>query len=118
MIQALYNKLITVKRRLDISVASRDIFNNPIYGTPTTGWSTPYTNVPARIALSAKPLKFESTAERITPRGVVYIPPEFTVYHEDRIITPDGIEYVIVSVVPGYLNNNVIDHWEIEIDLP
>ena len=118
MINAIYNIKTTVKRRLDISVASRDSLNNPIYGAPTASWQTIYTNMPTRLAFSAKPLQFAPVAERITPNGVMYISKDYTVYHEDRIITPDGVEYVVVSVVAGYINNNVLDHYELEVALP
>lgn len=118
MVPAIYNLKVSVKRRLDVSVASRDTLNNPIYGTPTTSWSTPYTNMPCRLAFNAKPLQFAATAERITPNGVAYIPPNYTIYHEDRILTPDGIEYVVVGVVTGYLNNNIVDHFELQLELP
>ena len=118
MLPAIYNLKVTVKRRTDISVASRDIFNDPIYGTPTVGWNTVYTNMPARLAFSAKPLQFAPTAERVTPNGVMYIPNNYQIFHEDRVLTPDGIEYVVVSVVAGYLNNTVLDHYELEVALP
>jgi hypothetical protein len=118
MINAIYNIKVQVKRRLDISVASRDTLNDPIYGTPTTNWSTVYSSMPARLAFSSKPLQFAPTAERITPNGVMYIPNSYQVYHEDRIITPDGIEYVVTSVIPGYLNNNILDHYELSVELP
>lgn len=118
MISGIFNTLITVKRRVDISVASRDVLNNPIYGAPTASWNTAYTNVPARLAFHASPIQFAPTAERITPNGVVYIPPSYNIYEEDRIITDDLIEYVVVSVVPGYVNNTVIDHWELIVELP
>ncbi len=115
---AIYNLLCTVKRRTDISVASRDVLNNPIYGAPTASWNTIYTNMPSRLAFSGKPIQFAPTAERITPNGTMYIPPNYTIYHEDRILTPDGIEYVVVSVTPGYLFNTIIDHWELILELP
>ena len=118
MLNAVFNLKVTVKRRLAIGVASRDSLNNPIYGAPTTSWNTVYTNMPARLAFSAKPLEFAPTAERITPSGIMYIPNNYTIYHEDRIITPDGIEYVVISVASGYLNNNVLDHYELELALP
>ena len=118
MLNAIYNLKVTVKRRLSISAASRDSLNNPIYGAPTASWNTAYSNMPARLAFSAKPLQFAPTAERITPNGVMYIPPQYTIYHEDRIITPDGIEYIVVSVVAGYINNTVLDHYELEVALP
>jgi hypothetical protein len=120
MLQSVFNTTISISRRPAVGVASRDILNNPIYGVPTTApyWQTIYSAVPARLAFSAKPIEFASTAERITPNGVIYIPADYTVYHEDRALTIDGIEYVVVSVVPGYVLNNVIDHWELQVALP
>ena len=116
--QGIFNSKVTVKRRLAIGVASRDALNNPIYGAPTATWNTIYTNMPARVAFTSKPIQFAPTGERILPIKILYIPPNFTVYHEDRILTADGIEYVVTSVVPGYTNNTVIDHWELALDLP
>ena len=118
MLQSIFNLKVTVKRRLGIDVASRDSFNNPIYGAPTATWITAYTNMPARLAFNAKPLQFAPIAERPTPNGVIYIPKEYTIYHEDRILTPDGIEYVVTSVAAGYINNTVLDHYELEVALP
>jgi hypothetical protein len=120
MIQGIFNTTITIKRRLGIDVASRDSLNNPIYGSPINTWLTVYTNIPARIALSSKPLQFASIGERSTPNGIVYIPPEYILYNEDRILTSDAspIEYVITSVAAAYVNNSTIDHWEIDISLP
>lgn len=119
MIGGIFNTLVTVKRRPSPS-ASRDSLNNPVYGAPTASWTTVYSDMPARFGLGGKPLQFAAPAERVTPSGVVYIPPEFIVYHEDRILTSDvnPIEYVVVSVVPGYINNTTIDHWELDIALP
>lgn len=118
MLNAVFNLKVTVKRRASIAVASRDSLNDPIYGAPTASWDTVYTNMPARLAFGAKPLQFAPIAERITPSGVMYIPQNYTIYHEDRILTPDGIEFVVVSVVAGYLNNTVLDHYELLLALP
>jgi len=120
MIQNVFNTTVTVKRRLSIGAASRDALNNPIYGTPTSGagWSTAYSNVPARLALSSKPIDFAKIGERITPSGVVYIPPEYTIQPEDRVLTVDGIEYTVISVVPGYFQGTTLSHWELLIALP
>lgn len=118
MINAIYNIKVTVKRRLGIAVASRDSMNNPIYGEPTATWDTIYTNMPARLSFRAKPLQFAPIAERVTPNGVIYIPSNYTIYHEDRIITPDLVEYVVTSVAVGYINNQIIDHFELEVELP
>ncbi len=117
MIQAIFNTTATIKRRKSYLIASRDVFNNPIYGAPTATWDTIYTDMPARFAFHASPLQFAPIAERVTPAGVVYIPPEYIVYHEDRVLV-DGVEYVVVSVNTGYINNTVIDHYELEVELP
>jgi hypothetical protein len=119
MIQSIYNTKATVKRRLDISIASRDILNNPVYGAPTQApWQTIYSAMPCRFAFSSKPIQFAPTGERITPNGVCYLPPQYIIYHEDRILTANGIEYVVESIVPAFINNNVIDHWEADVELP
>ena len=118
MLQSIFNSTVTVKRRTDSSIASRDIFNNPVYGAPTASWQTIYTDMPCRLAFSSKPIQFAPTGERVTPNGVAYIPQNYTIYHEDRIITSGGTEYVVTSIVPAYLNNNVIDHYEAIVELP
>lgn len=118
MIPGIFNEEITIKRRVSLAAASRDSLNNPIYGAPTATWNTVYSNVPARLAFSAKPLQFAQTAERVTPNGVVYIPADYTIYHEDRVLTSAGVEYVVISVAAGYINNSSIDHWELEVSLP
>ncbi len=119
MIQAIFNTTITVKRRAS---TGRDSLNNPVYGAPTSGagWSTAYSNVPARLAFSSKQIAFAMTGERPAPNGTVYIPPTYTIQVEDRILTADNplIEYTVVSIVPGYINNTVIDHWELIVALP
>lgn len=113
----LMNSLVTVKRRTS---TGRDALNNPVYGSPTSGagWSTIYTDMPARLAFSAKAIQFALTGERPTPNGVVYYQTAYNLQNEDRIITSDGIEYIVVSIVPGYLTGNVVHHWEAIVALP
>jgi hypothetical protein len=118
MMQGIFNSIVTIKRRQSVSVASRDILNTPTYGTPTTNWSTIYTNMPARLAFSSKQIQFAQTGERITPNGIAYIPPQYQLYHEDRLITSDGIEYIVTGVSIGYINNTVVDHYELTLELP
>ena len=119
MMYSTFNTTVQVMRRLSLAAASRDSLNNPVYGVPTQApWYQVYAAMPARIALSAKPLEFAQTSERIIPNGVVYIPANYTVYHEDRLLTTNGIEYVVTSVVPGYVISTVIDHYELQIALP
>lgn len=119
MIFGLFNTTVTVKRRAS---TGRDSLNNPIYGAPTdgAGWSTVYTGVPARLAFSSKAIQFAMTGERPKPSGVVYYPPNFALQVEDRILTADSstIEYTVVSIVPGYINNTTIDHYEAIVQLP
>jgi len=117
MLNAIFNTTVTVKRRVS---TGRDSLGNPIYGAPTSGagWSSAYTGMPARLAFSAKAIQFAMTGERPTPNGVVYYGPDYSLQAEDRILTTDGIEYTVISIVPGYMNNNYIDHFEAVIQLP
>ena len=117
MLSAIFNTTVTVKRRAS---TGRDSLNNPTYGAPTggAGWSTAYSNMPARLAFSSKAIQFAMTGERPTPNGVVYYGPDYTLQAEDRILTTDGIEYTVVSIVTGYINNQTIDHYEAIVALP
>lgn len=117
MIPAIFNEKVTVKRRTS---TGRDSLNNPIYGAPTSGagWSTLYTNMPVRFAFNSKLSDFAMTGIRPSPAGVVYHGPQYILATEDRILTAGGIEYTVVSIVPGYVNNNKIDHYEVLIALP
>jgi hypothetical protein len=117
MIQGLLNSSVSIYRRTS---AGRDSLGNPIYGTPTSGvgWALIYSNAPVRLAFSSKSLEFAQTGERPVPAGIAYINASYTVLAEDRILTPDGIEYTVTSVVPGYLVANVIDHFELVLSLP
>lgn len=117
MIAALLNINVSVKRRAD---QGRDVLGNPTYGTPTSGagWSIVYTAMPARLAFNRKQLAFAATGERVIPSGTLYFPAEYAVKVEDRILTPDNIEYVIVGVVPGYVVQDVVDHYEAQLALP
>jgi hypothetical protein len=119
MLNAIFNTTVAVKRRASYATATRDALNNPVYGAPTSGatWSTIYATMPARLAFGEKPIEFAPTGERITPEGVMYFPPDYTVKAEDRILT-NGIEYVVVSTVPGYMNNTIVDHYEAILKLP
>ncbi len=143
MIQALLNEQVTVKRRLsafgtpfliwqsllpwqlllpwiNTTQATVDSFNNPVYGNPTSGagWNTVYPTMPIRFAFDRKMVEFAATAERIRPVGTVYFPLPYQISQEDRFLTTDGIEYVVVSVQTAYLTANVIDHYECIVDLP
>jgi hypothetical protein len=74
--------------------------------------------MPARLAFDEKQIAFAPTGERVLPEGVLYFPPDYLVFPEDRTITTDGIEYVVVSVVPGYRDNVMVDHYEAIVKLP
>ncbi len=120
MILALLDEVVTVKRRNTVASASRDSFNNPVYGAPTSGagWYTAYTNMPIRFAFSKKDVEFAPTGERIKPNGVAYSTIDYTIFHEDRFITSNGVEYVVTGVSKGYLTGNVLDHMEYTVELP
>jgi hypothetical protein len=117
MIPAIYNQNVVVKRRISVG---RDVLNNPTYGQPTggVGWSTVYASMPARLAFSSKAIQFAQTGERPSPNGVVYYGTDYALLVEDRVLTPDGIEYTVTSIVPGYVTNTVIDHYEAICALP
>lgn len=117
MISGIFNSLVTIKRRAS---TGRDALNNPTYGDPTSGagWSTVYTNMTVRLAFSANALVFAQTGERPNPAGIMYFPPSYALQLEDRVLTADGIEYVVTSIVTGYINNVVVDHYEAILALP
>lgn len=108
---------VTIKRRAS---TGRDSLNNPIYGAPTSGagWSTVYSGIQCRLALQTKQVRFAPEGERILPTGVVYFNPGITLLAEDRIITSDGIEYNIISVINAPGPSGVTDHIECVIQLP
>lgn len=114
---ALLNQTVSIKRRMS---TGRDSLNNPTYGTPTNGagWYTVYNNMPVRLAFSSKPLKFAMEGERVTPNGIMYYNMGFDIKPEDRILTADGIEYNVISVIPGTTFGTVIDHFEAILQLP
>lgn len=118
MIKALLNTTVTVKRRLATSLAPIDSLGNPIYSAPTSSWATAYSAMPCRLAFSKKTLVFAATGERVTPSGTMYFGPGFTILSEDRIITTDGIEYVVLGSVRGFVIGAVLDHWECQLALP
>lgn len=119
MIPAIFNLNYVVKRRVS---QGRDALNNPTYGEPVSGdgWSTVYAAMSARLAFSAKAVQFAHTGERPTPSGILYYSAAYALQIEDRIITPDTnpIQYVVLSIVPGYIANQVIDHYEAILGLP
>lgn len=111
------NTTVDIKRRVS---TGRDSLNNPTYGPPTSGagWNTVFQSIPVRLAFSSKAVNFASEGERIQPQGVVYYNPGPEIKPEDRVLTENGIEYVVISVVPGYIFGKVVDHWEAIIALP
>ena len=111
------NILVNVTRR---SSTGTDVLGNPTYGAPTSGagWSTVYTGMPAKLAFSSKSIQFANTAERPTPSGIVYYGSAYALQVEDRVITPDGIEYVVTSIVIAYNPANAVDHFEAIVELP
>jgi hypothetical protein len=122
MLNFLLNEKVIIKRRPELGsgsgMASRDSFNNPIYGAPTASWTSPYTNMPCRLAFSGTPIEFAPTGERVRPEGTMYYPVDYILQHEDRVITSGGIEYVIISIQKAYMTPNVISHMEANIQLP
>ena len=113
---ALLSQTVTIKRRTSQGV---DSLNNPVYGAPTggLGWNTIYENVPVRLAFSSKVIKFVPEGERITPNGVMYYNTDYKLKAEDRVLTTDGIEYTVVSVVEGRMGATV-SHYEAILQLP
>lgn len=114
----LLNQKVDIKRRTS---TGQDSLGNPTYGAPTggTGWNTVYKGVSVRFAFSSKPLVFAPEGERITPDGVMYYNIGVALLPEDRVLTNDtGIEYNIISVVPGYTFGKAVDHFEAILQLP
>jgi hypothetical protein len=122
MIDFLFNESVIVKRRPGLGSssgqASRDSFNNPVYGAPTAGWTTVYSTMKCKLAFSGTPIEFAPTGERVKPQGVMYFSSDNILQHEDRIITSNGIEYVVTSLQYAYMTPQVIDHTEATIELP
>jgi hypothetical protein len=113
---ALLSQNVVIKRRTS---QGRDSLNNPIYGTPTSGsgWNTVYNSIPVRLAFSSKLVRFAGTGERIIPNGVMYYNVGPLLQPEDRVLTPDGIEYTIISIVEGRMGMSV-SHLEAILQLP
>ena len=122
MIFGTYTDVINVLRRNDISVASRDVLNNPTYGIPTS-WPIVYSNINVRLQFSGKELIFAPTGELVLPEGILYIDKQYTLQPMDHIVTittpgyPTGIEYVVLSIVPAFYGNSLVDHYECRFQL-
>lgn len=114
---AILNESVTIKRRVSTGI---DSLGNPIYGQPTNGagWQVIYTNVPCKLAFNSKMIQFAPEGERVTPNGVMYLNSGYNILPEDRVLTSGGIEYNVISVVPGYIFGKVIDHLECVLQLP
>lgn len=114
------NRSVTIKRRQSTGI---DSLGNPTYGEPTagTGWFTVYNTMSVALAFSSKPIQFAPEGERVTPQGTMYSNTGYTILPEDRVLVTDipvPIEYVVISVVPGYLIGTVVDHYEYLLQLP
>ena len=115
----LLNTTVTVKRRTS---TGRDSLNNPIYGTPTSGAgynNIIYQNIQVRLAFSSKSIRFSREGERITPTGIMYCNNQYDILPEDRVLTSDGIEYVVTAATIAYGPvGSVVDHYEFVLSLP
>lgn len=118
MFNGIFNVNVNVSRRTSTGT---DSLGNPIYGQPTSGsgWSTIYTAMPARLAFSAKELQWGQTGERPTPNGIMYYQAAYALQEEDRVLTAEGIEYVVTSIAIAYSPMpTVVDHYEAILSLP
>lgn len=117
MQQSLLNENVDVYRRV---ATSRDSLNNPVYGVPVTGtgWNLVYPAMPCRLAFTDKRITFSRGGERVLPFGTLYFSADFALIQEDRIITPDNIQYVVTSIRIAYKTGSVVDHYEGIVELP
>lgn len=114
---ALLNVYVTIIRRTS---QGRDSLNNPIYGAPTlgAGWNPVYYSIPVKLAFNTKLIRFAQEGERVQPAGIMYYNNPYTLQPEDHMVTSDGIEYTIISIVPGYIFGTAVDHYEAILQLP
>ncbi|MHB8483862.1 MAG: hypothetical protein ACYDBV_14210 [Nitrospiria bacterium] len=123
MVPSVYTDLVNVLRRKTTSSASRDTFNNPVYGTPQN-WPVVYTNAKVRVSLSGKKIKWDGTGNLIQFEGVLYYSKAYTIQPDDRIVIqsapgqPTGIEYVVDGVWPVFNMLGVVDHFQGNLRLP
>jgi len=118
MQNSLLNETVDVYRRVS---TGRDSLNNPTYGVPVTGagWNLIYLAMPSKLAFTDKRIEFARGGERVKPYGTMYFSADFPlVRQEDRIITPDNIQYVVSSIRVAYKTAKVIDHYEAIVELP
>src|SRR5271169_2009196 len=101
MLPLILTELVNVLRRQNTQSASKDQFNNPSYGAPTT-WASAYTGINVRVSLSGKKIKWAGTGELIYPEGIFYIPTQYTIKPQDRIVIvtsqqglTTGVEYIV-----------------------
>lgn len=108
---------VTVRRRRSVG---RDSLNNPSYGPATdgAGWYTVIENFPVKLAFSGKDIKFAPEGERVLPTGIMYYNLPGDIRHEDRILTSNGIEYIVIGLNTAYLVGKVVDHMEANLQLP
>lgn len=118
MINFVFNENVVVKRRASVATAPRDSLNNPVYGAPTASWTVVYASMPVRLAFDRKQVEFAGTGERVKPNGVMYFSANYSLLQEDRIITSEGVEYVVVSLQKGYQTTFVLSHMEAIVELP
>ena len=115
---SLFNEKVDVYRR--VAAAERDSLGNPVYGVPITGggWNLIQLAMPCKLAFTDKRISFEKGGERVKPYGTMYFSEAFTLLQEDRVITPDNIQYVVSSIRVAYKTGTVIDHYEAIVELP
>ncbi len=137
MISVIFTDIVDIYRRPDYSVAShdassntvfttisRDIFNNPVYGSAISGYEMVYEDIKVRIQWSGKTTGFKDTGDLIYPTGEMYIPNNIQILPQDKIYTvacpgyPSGIQYSVKGVVAGFIINGVVDFYLADIALP
>lgn len=125
MLPLILTENVNVLRRANSTTASRDSFNNPVYGTPTT-WNAFYSNIKVRVSLTGKRIKWGETGEMIHPQGILYFSTQYTILPEDRLVIlssaqgiTTGVEYIVTAVWPAtLLPAGNPDHFQAEIQLP
>ena len=115
---------INVLRRTDISTASRDAFNNPVYGDPTD-WTPVYSNILVRLAYDNKGIRFAPTGELIAPSATMfYDSSKYTLAAMDHIYIvdspgwPTGTEYVVDAVYTDFYTHGVVAFGTARILMP
>ena len=105
---------INVFRRTSYTTASRDSFNNPVYGETPSGWNQVYTNMKCRISYSAKDTRYAPTGELVVPTAeLIYDPSAYTLQAQDHVVItqspgwPVGTEYDIDSVYTSFYEQGI-----------